>query len=120
MSRYIDADKLHYIKVGIHHNSDYPNDAIVVFAKEIDKAETVDMIPVNKNETVGEILTKIVNPDEDGCVGIEAKNGVITFQIKESLWNSIYNPDIQNKLFKNDIEDVNEELEEEEIKEIEK
>lgn len=44
--RLIDADKLHYKKVWIE-NEDYDvKAAVVVFAKEIDKAPTVDAVPV--------------------------------------------------------------------------
>ena len=44
--RLIDADKLHYKKVWIE-NEDYDvKSAVVVFAKEIDKAATVEAIPV--------------------------------------------------------------------------
>lgn len=44
--RLIDADKLHYKKVWIE-NEDYDvKAAVVVFAKEIDKAPSVDAIPV--------------------------------------------------------------------------
>lgn len=48
MMRLIDADKLHYIKVMILHSTeeDRAKKDVVVFAKEIDKALTVDAVPV--------------------------------------------------------------------------
>lgn len=47
--RLIDADKLHYIKVIISHQTKEEateKEAVVVFAKEVDKAPTVDAVPV--------------------------------------------------------------------------
>lgn len=43
MSRMIDADKLHYHKVWIEKSQKF---AVVVFAKEIDKAEIIESVPV--------------------------------------------------------------------------
>lgn len=43
MSRLTDADKLHYHKVWIEKDQKF---AVVVFAKEIDKAEIIDAVPV--------------------------------------------------------------------------
>lgn len=47
--RLIDADKLHYIKVMILHQTKEEateKQDVVIFAKEIDKAPTVDAVPV--------------------------------------------------------------------------
>lgn len=50
MSRYIDADKLHYKKVYIVSAGDcgepIVKDSVVVFAKEIDKAVIQNMAPI--------------------------------------------------------------------------
>lgn len=48
MSRWIDADKLHYIKVYITHDYDSAKSDIVVFAREIDKLakKTTDVVEV--------------------------------------------------------------------------
>lgn len=46
MSRIIDADKLHYHKVVINATNRTHKAAVVVFAKEIDKAEIIDAVPV--------------------------------------------------------------------------
>lgn len=43
MSRLIDADKLHYIRKWFEDSN---KSEVVVFAKEIDKAPTVDAVPV--------------------------------------------------------------------------
>lgn len=44
--RLIDADKLHYHKVIINAMNWTHKEAVVVFAKEIDKAEIIDTVPV--------------------------------------------------------------------------
>lgn len=43
MARLIDADKLHYIRKWFEDSN---KSEVVVFAKEIDKAPTVDAVPV--------------------------------------------------------------------------
>lgn len=44
--RLIDASKLHYIRVWINSGYDENNPDVVVFAKEINKAPTIEAIPV--------------------------------------------------------------------------
>lgn len=64
MSRYIDADKLHYKTVYISEGYDSKR-AVVVFAKEIDKAKTVnDWIPCS--ERLPEDRQHILFCDIDG------------------------------------------------------
>lgn len=46
MSRVIDADKLHYHKAIINAMNWTHKEAVVVFAKDIDKAEIIDAVPV--------------------------------------------------------------------------
>ena len=45
MSRYIDAEKLHYKSILIETEKGYSS-AVVVFAKEIDKKATADVVEV--------------------------------------------------------------------------
>ena len=46
MTRYIDAYKLHYKKIYVSTGYDETKQAVVVFAKEIDKCEAEDLKPV--------------------------------------------------------------------------
>lgn len=34
-----------------------------------------------------ELITRIINPDSDDCVGIECEDGIITFKVTEDAWN---------------------------------
>ena len=54
--RLIDADKLHYKKV---YTIESYKSAVVVFAKEIDKANTIDAIPIEWIKETIELAKKV-------------------------------------------------------------
>lgn len=76
--RPIDADKLHYKKVWIRYEYDEKAD-VVVFAREIDKAEKIKAIPI-------EWLKKKYEEADDIGMGIEDWSGKDCFGYVIKEW----------------------------------
>lgn len=42
---------------------------------------------IKPSVTNGELITRIINPDSEDCVGIEGKDGIVTFQVTQDAWD---------------------------------
>ena len=65
-------------------------DAENYYMSQLDRADMYEAIRngiVLDNLSNGELITSIIDPDSEDCVGIECQDGVVTFQVTQDVWD---------------------------------